>query len=340
MATPLFPNDPKVLIDYDGERDAWLDERRKGIGGTDIGKIIGTSKYGTALEVWKSKTEDWEEEFSEAAQRRMKAGLMMENAILDWAADELGVQVEHSTLPQLMCDRDRPFMRASIDGAAWAPGEGGYPAAILDAKNVGGHHTESSLFEAYESQLIWYMGITGVHHAYICALLAGQDLLIVPVEWDGARCDWMVERAEEFWLECVVAGEIPTPEKFPPHNSITSRMWEGDPDLPQVNLEGPDGLRIATLAQEYRDMKKRERNVKSRLDEIQAEIKVEMGDAEYLSVNSTIAAKWGIVQSRKVNNDKLKEDYPEVYEDVAYTSTYRRFTVPTSAGSIKLEDLG
>ena len=38
------------------ERIKWLEERKLGIGGTDVAKILGASKYGTELSVWLDKT--------------------------------------------------------------------------------------------------------------------------------------------------------------------------------------------------------------------------------------------------------------------------------------------
>ena len=37
-------------------RDQWLAERKCGVGGSDVGKVLGVSEWGTAVDVWLEKT--------------------------------------------------------------------------------------------------------------------------------------------------------------------------------------------------------------------------------------------------------------------------------------------
>ena len=38
------------------DRDQWLDGRRRGIGGSDISKILGLNKWESDLDLWMDKT--------------------------------------------------------------------------------------------------------------------------------------------------------------------------------------------------------------------------------------------------------------------------------------------
>ena len=38
------------------ERDAWLQERSKGIGGSDVATVLGLNPYKTPLSLWEEKT--------------------------------------------------------------------------------------------------------------------------------------------------------------------------------------------------------------------------------------------------------------------------------------------
>ena len=37
-------------------REQWLKERKRGVGGSDVGKVLGVSEWGTAVDVWLEKT--------------------------------------------------------------------------------------------------------------------------------------------------------------------------------------------------------------------------------------------------------------------------------------------
>ena len=45
----------KLLRVPDGDRDAWLEQRRKGVGGSDVAPIMDLSKWRSCYEVWAEK---------------------------------------------------------------------------------------------------------------------------------------------------------------------------------------------------------------------------------------------------------------------------------------------
>ena len=71
-------------------REQWLKERKRGVGGSDVGKVLGVSEWGTAVDVWLEKTgRTAPVEQSEA----MWFGNEMEDAVARRYAAETGVEV-------------------------------------------------------------------------------------------------------------------------------------------------------------------------------------------------------------------------------------------------------
>ena len=66
-----------ILGPYES-REAWLEARRAGLGGSDIGCLLGLSTFTSELEVYYSKTGDYQPEVSE----RMEIGRDIETWIL------------------------------------------------------------------------------------------------------------------------------------------------------------------------------------------------------------------------------------------------------------------
>ena len=329
MAKPLFPADPQVILAPYADRETWLEYRRDGIGGSEVGSLIGSNKYSTAEDVWLEKIEGLQPEFTRAQEERMEAGRRMENAILDWSAARLGLTVEHESLPELVADSEHPWRRASMDGVGFT--EDASPAAILEAKNVGSHQTEGSLLTQYRDQVLWYEGITGIHHGYLCALIGGQDLLIIPVEWDEMRFEALCEVADQFWHEHIQLESKPTLANFPPHPDALKGKYPGDPDADRPSFTEEEGDEFVTLAARHKNLKKRAATLDAEIGEVESAMKTKMGDAEQAYVNGNMIAKWGIVTQQRVDLNQLREEFPDAAKTCTKPSTYRRFSVAAKA---------
>lgn len=90
-----------------------LDERRKGIGGSDAPIVLGLSPWGSPMDVWRSKVEGIDPPPTNA----MRVGSMLEPFLRDRAADALGTAIELPETPFV-----RGLQRANLDGIATIDG--------------------------------------------------------------------------------------------------------------------------------------------------------------------------------------------------------------------------
>lgn len=91
------------------QRLAWLESRRSGIGSSDVAKIIGLSKWGSALNVYLDKVMPAKEEKLEP---RLEWGIRKEPVIASAIVDHFGWTL--SKVP-LLRHADHPFLIANID---------------------------------------------------------------------------------------------------------------------------------------------------------------------------------------------------------------------------------
>lgn len=103
-----------VVSDAPQGSDEWLQARRGGLTGTDIGALLGLSPWRSALDVWLSKQDDHvAEEVGEPA----RWGTLLEPVVRDhYAATHPGTVVE--TVPGLLAHPDQQLLRGSLDGLA------------------------------------------------------------------------------------------------------------------------------------------------------------------------------------------------------------------------------
>lgn len=188
------------------ERLEWLKNRQTGIGGSDVAAILGLSRYKSALDVYNDKVgEISESEQSQAAYW----GTQLEDIVAKEFQKRTGMKVQKVN-SQLSRDG---WMHANIDRAVVNPEISGNVRVLDEAKQLetGRLLTTDSILECktassfiadqwgpsqeaeivagkavvehkipiyYETQVQWYMGVTGAKRCYVAALLGGQDFRI------------------------------------------------------------------------------------------------------------------------------------------------------------------
>lgn len=186
------------------DRAAWLDWRRRGIGGSDIAGILGISRWSSPWWVWADKVNVLPDSDSEV----MEAGRWLERAIGPWFAHRTGLHVlgEQTWLEA----PDRPWMRCTVDGFV-AESLNSAPAdalGLLEIKTAQPGRRWDEIPPDYQAQGLWQMAVAGLDRVWF-AVLMGRRLDIHELARDDDEIAYMVERAEEFWTCHVLPGTPP-----------------------------------------------------------------------------------------------------------------------------------
>lgn len=293
----------------------WLKERQCGIGGSDVGAILGVNKYKTPFEVYLEKTEPITE-----------VGEQSESAYWgDQFEEVVAKEFEKRTGKKVRRDRkhykhkEYSFMVANIDRKV--VGEN----AILECKTanqyLANEWQDDEVPASYLLQVQHYLFVTEAEVGYIAVLIGGQKFVWKEVQRDEELIEVIIEAEKEFWK--MVQDKIPpaldgssAAEKY-----LKERYKEAEEDKSiELGFEYKDKIKT------YLDMKVQLKNFETQVKELENQIKFEIGNAEYAHAPG-YSLSWKNVSSAKVDMKKLKSEYPEIYDKVIKESKSRRFSI-------------
>ncbi len=166
----------------------WHDAR-EGIGGSDIGTIMGLNPWKSAFTLWAERVGLVDTNNSETY--AMGLGTFLEPFIRDrWAAENSAFLTVHET--GTWQSTTNPNFKANPDGIIeWADGQLG----ILEIKYTSSYW--STLPPAYEAQVNWYLHTLGLNKGIIVALVAGRPQEFV-IEYNADTAKEYEQRAALF----------------------------------------------------------------------------------------------------------------------------------------------
>ena len=319
-----------VLPECAGE-EAWLAARGDGIGGSEVGALIGVSEYETAFSVWNTKKNGGRDLSAVPA---VEWGHRLEEVVAAKIADEIGLVSRFAG--GLWADRARPFLRVTPDRFACRPRSWKAIGAV-ECKTAGsdehwesgtihpsGHGTGSAPL-SYQAQVQWQLGVLGLRKGWLGCLVLGSEraFFTVEIDFDAEWFSEMVDRAERFWAENVVGDEFPMHDLR--HPRTEELMKEQHPSVvrPSVDLppEAEDWLN------DFTEAKERVKKATANLDAIKNYFRMEVSDAGAGYLGDKKVVGYPEVTSSGIDVEALRRDYPEVAEAVTRKSRYRRLTI-------------
>ncbi|CUO84691.1 YqaJ viral recombinase family protein [Clostridium paraputrificum] len=293
----------------------WLKERQKGIGGSDVGAILGVNKYKTPFEVYLNKTEPITEigEQSESAYW----GDQFEEVVAKEFEKRTGKKVRRDR--KHYQHKDYPFMVANIDRRV--VGEN----AILECKTanqyLANEWQDDEIPASYLLQVQHYLSVTGAEVGYIAVLIGGQKFIWKEVQRDEELIQMIIKAEKSFWKKV----EDKTPPSLDGSSAAEKYLKEKYKEVEEgksIEL----GFEYKEKIKNYLDMKEQLKNFESQVKEQENQIKFEIGEAEYAYAPG-YSLSWKKVSSNRVDTKKLKAEYPEIYTKVVKESISRKFNV-------------
>lgn len=317
------------------QRASTHDWRPWGVGGSDVGAILGLSPFRSAVDVWLDKVHRGAAPArpSVVAQR---VGTYLEPFVVQEYERLTGNNCQAH--PQPFHHPDHPELFGHVDrmvtqGTAQATSNQTKAEAsriVLECKTCSAFRAGewgpawSDLVPAeYLVQCLWYLGLAGCEEAHLAVLLGNTDLRVYRIRRDEALERHLFERAHRFWLEHVLTGTPPPPRTrdqveslYPTHTAGLTR--EASPEM-LTKLS-----RLAQLQEEVR-------LAEQELDEIRQEVALEMGPAEALTWGGQTLATWRHSrESTRLDTQRLRHERPDIVQ--AYTrqvSAGRRLLLAT-----------
>ena len=273
-------------------RELWLQDRKKGVGGSEIASVLNIGSWGCSCNLWDEKRDVPEDNPDIEPKKIFKRGTVLEPHIIDEYIEETGHKVIHGkALVDLATGKDNPFAdrcntvitikdgkeevtftmkdnphrRATIDGLIVMP-DGKY--GILECKTAFREmyykFLKEGLADAYNLQGQFYCGVLGLEWGSYAVLWPdGWEFLPVEFQADKDLINMVFDEVDKFW-KVVESG--PRPDRLAPDDTrckkcTRRRSCQGDYILQSVQEEGgdvpdlSDDQQFAQAAHDYMEAK-------------------------------------------------------------------------------------
>lgn len=188
------------------EGPQWLEERRKGIGGSDIAAIMGLSPWKTPYQIYREKRKEvdaWQ------GNEATDWGKRQEPVIRQWYSDTTGRCVR---LPEKILFHSKyPFMLASLDGFTDDPR--GVEIKTARSSKGWGEPGTNEIPDYYTLQVQHYMVVTGFEVFDVPVSIGGGSPELYEVPADKELQEMIIEACAAFWQR-VVEGNPPEPTTY------------------------------------------------------------------------------------------------------------------------------
>lgn len=305
--------------------DEWLSLRASGIGSSEVGTILGLNPYETPYQLWRRKMGI---DASRAENFAMKAGHYLEDAVSQFYRDETGKEIiKASAGDWIIRSNERPYMQVSPDRTFWIPGlpKANANKGILECKTTQMEVDADSVPQHWFAQLQYQLGVAELPQGALAWLTMGRSFGYRDFEFDEDFFGYMAEEVTRFWVDNIIGRQEPLLSNVDdillrnPRHTV-GKSVVADPEL-------------ADSCRELKELKEELASMDTRKKELEAAIKMAMGDAEALVTPTDghgkpqILATWKAAKgSTRFDEKKFAAENPDIYADYQYSQPgSRRF---------------
>ena len=295
--------------------------RTKYLGGSDIGAILGLSKYRTALDVWLEKTG---RVVNTVNNLPVRFGSFAESFVASEYATQTGYALAHSeegvihpTYPFMVGHIDRFVVDSSVESSfdsetLFNPDGSCAATHLLECKTASpfnqsdwGDLGTDEVPMSYLVQCLWYLAITNLERCDVAVLFGNSNFRIYEVYRDKELEDLIISKAAAFWNNYVQA-DTPPPAQCEADYQIlfkkeeTGKAVEADPNLYE-------------LTQQLQLLNSEIKSKELEISQIKQNIMGQMGEAEQLTYQGQLLATWkSPKQSYRFDSKRLEIEHPEL----------------------------
>lgn len=280
MQNQQKPVKPYIVI---GNREnmthqQWLDIRKNSIGGSEIAQAVGLNRFRAPLALWAEKTGVVKRTVED--NDKLLFGRLLEPIVKQHFQDVTGYKV--MDVPQILASVAAPFLTANLDGICIVDGE----PCVLEVKTTSfaSDWEENGCPIEYFLQCQHYMFVTGMQKAYLAVLIGGSDFRYVKIDRNDELISAIESKAINFWNNNILKNVPPAPSAT--DNELMAKLYPSACDNTIVLHND-----YASLLDELEGVKQLESDVKKQRDEIEAKLKMLLGEA---NANTATCEDWKI----------------------------------------------
>jgi len=288
--------------------------RAKSLGGSDMGAVLGLSKYRSAVDVWMEKTG---KEVGVRDSLPLRFGQFAEAFVATEYALATGLSLVTHDAAVIHPEYD--YMHGHIDrfvvsGDLPLIGDDGHITAsrILECKTANpfaqsewGEAGSDQVPLSYLVQCVWYMMLTNIDHTDLAVLFGNADFRIYEITRDLELEQMVLERAKSFWENHVLTDIAPTATSESDYKSLFGKSKVGK------SVEAP--AQTCELIKKLKSLNEQVDNYEAEISQIKQSIMGQMQDAEILTYQGQTLATWKAPKSSlRLDAKRLSEEHPDL----------------------------
>ena len=285
-------------------KEEWLEQRRKTIGGSDAGAVLGLNKYKSPYALWAEKTGKMiPEDISD--KEAVRLGNDLEEYVAQRWMEATGKKLRRDN--HFVYNTDYPFAHVQADRLV-VNEDAGFEAKTTSSWEIVQQCREGKYPDTWYAQCVHGLMVTGKSKWYLGVLCLGKGFYHFEIERDEAEIAALAEAEERFW-QTVTTN---TPPEVDGTGSTTEALKTilGDSTPRAIDLGG-----VSSYLYRYNTVKEQVDKLQEDLDDCKNHIMAYMGAAEKGSYgNMSVSFK---TQTRKTFDRKAFEaangKIPECY---------------------------
>ena len=281
--------------------------RSKYIGGSDIGAILGLSRFRSPLEVWMEKTG---KEVKRLDSLPLRFGSFAEEFVASEYARSTGFELIHDE--SIYVHPEHSYVSAHIDRFVLEDSSSSSPTRILECKTANpfslgdwGEVGTDQVPLTYLCQCIWYMAITNLNRVDLAVLFGNSDFRIYEISRDLELESTILQKASFFW-NTYVLHDVPPPAMS--EEDCQTLFSKGDPTKRlEAKIETLELTKRLHLLNHEIDVREEE------ISNMKQSIMNQMGAAETLTYQGKVLATWKAPKpSYRLDSKTLEQEHPEI----------------------------
>ena len=294
-------------------REEWLEDRRKSLGGSDMGAVLGLNAYASAYTVWMDKTgKSPEKEQTEW----MRLGNDLEDYVAQRFSEKSGLRVMNDTTTWR--NSKFPHLHANIDRKVVGQ-RAGVECKVTSSYNEK-KYRDGKFIDSYYAQCVTYLAVSEFDRWYLVVLIYGVGVRIYQMtrikddttpEWcessvyvDDAEISALNDAANNFW-GYVERDELPPADGHPATSDALTTLY------PESNDNKVDLIAFENDLNRYMTLGEQIKSLKTLQDEVANKVKGFLGDASKgEAINYKVS--WGTQERTTFDKDRFMADHKDI----------------------------
>ena len=284
-------------------RDEWLKQRSKGLGGSDAGAVVDLNPYKSAYTLWAEKTGQISNVVEE------NEAIRLGNDLEDYVAKRFAEQENKRIKRSSYCyqSKEFPFMRANVDRLI--VGEN----SALECKTANpfkdGDYSNDIIPPTYYCQCLHYMAVCGFDRIYLAVLVFQKGFYTYVIDRGNEAVEAdiraLIKAESEFW-KLVEDGTAPDVDGSESTAQTLKQLHKDELKTVFDLTEYDDKLdEIQELKEQQKELKTRQKTLENELKEVL--IGCDYGRSSIYNVSAKVTT------SSRFDTDRFKKENLKIY---------------------------